>query len=228
MMFSESYENRFYENLMKLVPRFQPRSSGIVIVNKHKLTAEDCDCRLCPDRRRGKCIHKHCPCFGERLGVGSVSVRELMFETLYEIRDVMFQRRLLEMIDERSKDGMVFLNEAHESRFTEAIEMKDQTDRKLMATLFLLTANARLWHCTRFFISGNSLDFDRMRPTGLNELGYTVFCAAKDLYTGSKHFSVSDLADRDLISPKQFSLICFAMAIRRFGLDALKTKEALK
>lgn len=228
MIFTESGELRSLERMMTGVPKFQSRGHGVVIVNRYKLTAADCDCRLCPDRVRGRCIHDHCPCFGERLSVGAVPLRELMQETMYELKHIPFFNRLNEMIAERRNDKMTFKNELHKKLFQNAIEKKDQHNTKLMSALFLLTANLRLWNYAHKFVNGNSIDFDNMKPTELNELGYTVFCAAKDLYTGSKHFSVSDLADRELISPVQFSLICFAMAIRRFGLDALKFTEASK
>lgn len=55
----------------------------------------------------------------------------------------------------------------------------------------------------------------------MTENAYTLFCCAKDLYLGTKHIAVKDLADMDLISPKMFGLICNAMAIRRFGLNAI-------
>ncbi len=59
----------------------------------------------------------------------------------------------------------------------------------------------------------------------LQENSYPLFCAAKDLYLGTKHLTVRDLADAELISPKVFALICNAMAIRRFGLGAIQYEE---
>ena len=51
---------------------------------------------------------------------------------------------------------------------------------------------------------------------------YTLYCAAKDLTLGTKHITVSDLSDADLVPPMLFRTICNAMAIRRFGLAAIK------
>lgn len=44
----------------------------------------------------------------------------------------------------------------------------------------------------------------------------------KDLTLGTKHLTVSDLSDADLVPPMLFRTICNAMAIRRFGLAAIK------
>ena len=49
-----------------------------------------------------------------------------------------------------------------------------------------------------------------------------VQSTAKDLTLGTKHITVSDLADADLVPPMLFRTICNAMAIRRFGLAAVK------
>ena len=42
---------------------------------------------------------------------------------------------------------------------------------------------------------------------------------------GTRHLAVRNLADRDLISPKLFIAIYNAMAIRRFGLQAVEPTE---
>ncbi|MDD4422779.1 MAG: hypothetical protein PHD46_07065 [Eubacteriales bacterium] len=48
---------------------------------------------------------------------------------------------------------------------------------------------------------------------------------AKDLYCGSKHITFTDLADRELIGHRMFSVICNAMAFRRYGLRAFYIAE---
>ena len=55
----------------------------------------------------------------------------------------------------------------------------------------------------------------------VDEKAYTLFCCAKDLYLGTKHITIADLADEQLISPKMFGIICNALAIRRFGIGVL-------
>ena len=59
----------------------------------------------------------------------------------------------------------------------------------------------------------------------LKEKGYTLMCAAKDLYLGTKYMSISDLSDELLISSDVFGLICNAIGIKRFGLKVLSKGE---
>ena len=225
MIFTESANLRALERMMKRVPHFQPRRQGIVITQTPKLTAEDCSCENCPEFAGGVCTLRHCPCIQERIDAGAASTKEILSEALTGYTDTRFRKRLKKLIKESEDTNMVFRSELHEKLFREAIEKKDRKNYKLMAALFLLTANVRLWNYAHLYVRGNSIDFDKMTLKGMTELGYTMYCAAKDLYTGSRHFTVSDLADSDLISPMQFSLIVFAMAIRRFGLGAVHMQD---
>ena len=47
MYFTENRYDRSIEWMMKGVPNFYARSSGIVVTKKFEYTAEMCDCRLC-------------------------------------------------------------------------------------------------------------------------------------------------------------------------------------
>ena len=95
----------------------------------------------------------------------------------------------------------------------------------MMAALYLLTADLRLWNLSKRHVGKISINFADIRLKNIHENGYALFCCAKDLCLGTKHLTVADLADTDLIPPKLFELICNAMAIRRFGLGAIKTTE---
>lgn len=94
-----------------------------------------------------------------------------------------------------------------------------------MSALYLLTADLKLWNVARRYMEGNSIHFSKIKLCGIHPDGYTLFCGAKDLYLGTKHLSVGDLSDPELITPKMFALICNAMAIRRFGLGAINYRK---
>ena len=51
-------------------------------------------------------------------------------------------------------------------------------------------------------------------------LYYALFMTAKDLYCGTKHITIRDLADTKLVSPQLFGILCEAMTIRRYGAAA--------
>ena len=120
---------------------------------------------------------------------------------------------------------MRYKNEKHQSEFEDAVRKKDKKDYAIMAALYLLTADYRLWNLSKRHVGKIGINFADIRLKNIHENGYALFCCAKDLCLGTKHLTVADLADTDLIPPKLFELICNAMAIRRFGLGAIKTTE---
>ncbi len=113
---------------------------------------------------------------------------------------------------------MDYRNEKHRIAFTEAIEKLNKEDYALMSAVYLLTAEYSLWMKAKHKVGQNKIGFDAIKLQNSTENAYALFCCAKDLYLGTKHITVKDLADKDLIAPKMFELICNAMAIRRFGL----------
>lgn len=40
---------------------------------------------------------------------------------------------------------------------------------------------------------------------------YTLYVVAKDLYCGTKHITIRDLADKEIVSSQLFGMVCEAM-----------------
>lgn len=116
---------------------------------------------------------------------------------------------------------MDYRNEKHRREFENTVRKKNKKNYAFMAALYLLTADCMLWRSVKNCVVENVICFEEIRLHGTDENSYALFCAAKDLYLGTKYLSVSDLADRELVPPRMFALICNAMAIRRFGLGAI-------
>jgi hypothetical protein len=212
--------------MMTAVPRFRPKGGGIMVLHHFEYTAEMCDCRYCPYYRgKRKCTASQCPCIEERIVAGAASRAEVMAETMRDIHNGAFRRRLNQFIKEREELHMNFRNEKHRLAFVEAIRKLDKKNFALMSALYLLTAEHKLWMQIRNYVERNEIKFERFKPKDSTENGYTLLCCAKDLYLGTKHITISDLADTELIAPRMFALICNAMAIRRFGLGAIQYKE---
>ena len=114
-----------------------------------------------------------------------------------------------------------FLNKNHQLSFEQAIEKLNKSNSTLMAAVYLLTADYKLWKQSKKYVEKNRIRFDVFRPVGCTENGYALYCAAKDIYLDSKHFTLSDLADKNLILPKMFDVICTAVKIKRCGVDSL-------
>lgn len=184
MYFSESYELRQLEKLMRSIPNFRPRCHGVVILRRYEYTEKDCDCRACPhhiSRKKG-CGTDKCPCINERITAGAATLKEAVAETMAAIQYPPFVKRLNQHLKESEENPMYFKNEKHRTTFTEAVAKLDKKDYALMAAVYLLTADCRLWSCTGRYVQRNEILFENIRLKGSTANGYTLYCTAKDLY----------------------------------------------
>lgn len=227
MYFSESYELRQLEKIMCSIPNFKPRGHGVVMLRKYEYTDKDCDCVLCPfylSKHKG-CSANKCQCIKERITAGAATLKEAVAETMAAIQYPPFVKRLNQYLKESEENPMYFKNEKHRTVFTEAVAKLDKNDYALMSAVYLFTADSRLWSCTGRYVQRNKILFEKIRLKGSTTNGYTLYCAAKDLYLGTKNITIGDLADTEIVEPKIFGLVCNAMAIRRYGVGAVKFKE---
>ena len=146
---------------------------------------------------------------------------EILTATMRQIRCPPFRKRFNEYI-ESEENPMTYINEKHRARFTLAAKNIAKSNYALLSALYLLTADQRLWSCCKHHIINGCVFFENIKLNNCTERAYTLYCAAKDLTLGTKHLTVSDLSDADLVPPMLFRTICNAMAIRRFGLAAIK------
>ena len=203
MYFSDNPSDRYYEKMMVGIPNFRPRGHGVVIVGSRPVE----------------------PLVIFRIQEGTATYREILTETTKNIKHKRFRHRLNKYLKESEMNPMQYKNEKHRLDFEEAIRKKDKKDYAMMAALYLLTADLRLWNLARKHVGKIEINFADIRLKKIHENGYALFCCAKDLCLGTKYLTVADLADTDVIPPKMFELICNAMAIRRFGLATIKTTE---
>ncbi len=117
---------------------------------------------------------------------------------------------------------MNFRNSKHQAIFRAMTRGRDQSDKALMATLYLLTADLKLWQQSKEYVKSRPLQLNRIHLKSAPEESYTLLCCAKDLLYGTQYLSVRDLADGDLISAKLFKVLCTALSIRRYGLEPLQ------
>ncbi len=196
MYFSDNPVDRYYEKIMIGIPNFQPRGYGTFVFGQKEVS----------------------PLFCERIQSGAASYQEIIIETTKSIKYRPFVIRLKQYLDEREVSPMNYRDNRHYTAFMNTIRKRDKSNFALMASLYLLTADPLLWHMVKHYTEGESINFEGIKLKCINTNGYILYCCAKDLYLGTKHISVSDLADTELISKRLFSLICNAMAIRRFGV----------
>ena len=115
---------------------------------------------------------------------------------------------------------MVFRNDNHGVLFEKEIRYHKGCSRKMTAALYLLTADSRLWHQAENHIGTNEIDIAAIKPKRLDAMAYVCFAVAKDIITGSKTVSITELADASMLSPRYFLVIQTAMLIRGYGLSA--------
>ena len=115
---------------------------------------------------------------------------------------------------------MVFRNDNHGVLFEKEIRYHKGCSRKMTAALYLLTADSRLWHQAENHIGTNEIDIAAIKPKRLDAMAYVCFAVAKDIITGSRTVSVTELADASMLSPRYFLVIQTAMLIRGYGLNA--------
>lgn len=230
MLYTTDNRLRELERFMQRVPNFPPRGHGIVIIKNENQCKQDC--AICI-HRIGKAPNLRCDldadsCIVKKIRMGAVALKEVLTETLSPISYPPFQRRLKEYIREGEMNPMDYRNEKHHIAFADAVRKKNRGNFALISALYLLTAEFALWQSAKHCMVENAICFEKIRLHGLSENGYTLFCAAKDLYLGSDCLTISDLSDKSVVQPKMFALICNAMAIRRFGLGAIQFNEERK
>lgn len=115
-----------------------------------------------------------------------------------------------------------FRNNAHRTVFLEVSRNMNRSNYAVLAALYLLTADSRLWNQVKDCVQHNQILFDQMRPKNHSTNSYALLCVAKDLCLGTNHMTLCDLADTELIPPKIFIMICNSIAIYRLGLDAIQ------
>lgn len=196
MYCDDMFSKRNFEKFMQAIPNFAPRGHGLFIP-KTELTLY------------------------ENPNPPPTSLNDAIEKTMSAINCPPFQRRLEQYLKESEENPVNYRNEKHRIAFIEAIEKLNRKDYALMSAIYLLTAEHALWMIAKHSVGQNEICFDAIKLQNSTENAYTLFCCTKDLYLGTKHITIKDLADRELIKPRIFDLICNAMAIRRFGLRAI-------
>ncbi len=145
---------------------------------------------------------------------------------LFEIENVIVNVKPPNENLNTGKDNiMKFRNEKHRSTFLNEAKKQSLKNYKIISALYLLTADEKLWDAAKSYVEKDEIVFENIRLKSSSESTYTLYCAAKDLYNGSRHLAIDDIADDTIIKNKVFSLICNAMLIKRKGLAAVNTME---
>ena len=119
---------------------------------------------------------------------------------------------------------MMFVDNQHRSVFYSHYPRLYHENAKLIAAVYLLSADKDLWNCVWRYVNSNDISFSRIKPKDMLPVAYTLLCVAKDLYLNTRHFTIEELADPIVIDPIRFRLILNAMGIRRYGYSFLQCR----
>ena len=93
------------------------------------------------------------------------------------------------------------------------------------AAMYLLTSNESLYRHTANCFCRYGIEFAYATLREMPPHDYTLFSAAKDIYTDTPGTAVADLANVVVVDTLAFSLIVNALLIARYGRAVLNTKE---
>ena len=215
------------EIIMQRVPGFQPRRSGM-IVSRLGYNARDCDCSLCEyaDKKENACkVPNGCVCFRERLVAGCVPFSELLELLIDEVDVKPFVARVTHLL---GKMPPFFFLAGHRERF-DSLWCRHSVvadEDAMCAALYLLSADRFLWGRSAAAVQPDMIRFKAIGIHGVDLGGYVLFHTARDLYQGTKHISLSELTDPELVSDETFRLLIAAFLIRRYGADVLEEERS--
>ena len=214
------------EQLMMLVPNFSPRRSGVIVVQKIRNEPKHVN-----SRKRGKFITEYCnsesndQLLNQGL-TGHMNYEEIINKCFKANDYYSLNKRLRELA--RSYGGNFFLNPIHESRFKtvcriqgEPIESRETT---YLASLFLLTADDKLWCAAKEHVYLDSFDFEKMHLNGINTDGYALYQMAKTLQRGQEYIKLNEISDKHLIGNRAFKVIIHSVMITKYGAAVLQMK----
>ena len=172
-------------------------------INTFQCKPEDVDCTLCAKykgKKRG-CTAKVCPWLAERIEAGVVGYEEAVRETFPH--DAHLDARLRVVV--RHFTGSLFLSPSHERRM-ERVRIGQGCRRRrdtpaYYAAMYLLTASEDLCRRTETCFCKHGIEFGCADLRGIPPHDFTLFSAARDIYTDSSGTMVSDPPTRRWWTP---------------------------
>lgn len=211
---------------MQKPPGFRPRQSGM-IVSRIPCDNQGRACRVCARKSRKKRACEvadghNCLCEGRV--AESVPFSELLELFTAEVGAKPFVTRVTRLPGESPH---FFFIAGHRERFESLWPKRcSAADEDAMcAALYLLSADCFLWGRSAAAVQPDIICFQEIGIHGVDLGGYVLFHTAKDLYQGTKHISLSELTDPELVSDETFRLLIAAFLIRRYGAAVLEEER---
>ena len=120
---------------------------------------------------------------------------------------------------------MIFRDGLHRQAFHEAAKKQEEKNYELLAALYLLTSNEKVWNCAKDKVRKGRIFFEEIRLGSVSEESYCLYAAAKDIYLGSGNIRLRDLGNRNMMNQTVYSQIMTAVSICRFGIAVIRIGE---
>ena len=120
---------------------------------------------------------------------------------------------------------MFFRDGLHRQAFHEAAKKQEEKNYELLAALYLLTADEKVWNCAKDKVRKGRIFFEEIRIGSVSEESYCLYAAAKDIYLGSGNIRLRDLGNRNMMNQTVYSQIMTAVSICRFGIAVIRIGE---
>ena len=163
----------------------------------------------------------------ERIRAHTCTFGEMMRYCFSGIGDNVFHFRLRLAIEREAELKSCFLDAGHRKRFYEGLAYTRKASKNLIAQIFLLSAYESLWVETKKVLERNCVVYSALELTikGIDVNPHNLFTTALDLEYGSAHSDLLDLSDDEVVDFDVFRMICYAVAISAYGLDAIRVSE---
>lgn len=135
-------------------------------------------------------------------------------------------KRRVQEIFQKQGEEIIFRDRRHKKDFHSLLQGKRAESLcrypNYAAAVFLLSADGGLWERAQRNVLDTGIYFERVHLGGVTLEQYILFHAAKDVYNGTKHIRLSELADRELIADGMLRLIVNAFVIEKCGIEAVE------
>ena len=183
----------------------------------------DVACEYCVEWRHRRCQANGCPWLAEQIEAGVVSYASAVRELFGGVADEAFIARLgLLVLNFR---GSFWLNREHEYNtrlLLRSVGYQAWRNPRFFAVLYLFGSNSLLMKRAWNACMPHGFEPLYMVMRGVSAHDYTLIQAAKALMCGGLGLTLYDLADREVVDDKAFTLIINALLIANYGPDVLK------
>ena len=183
----------------------------------------DVECEYCVEWLHRRCQAVGCPWLTERIEAGVVSYAAAVRELFGGLHVPELCWRLEWLI--KGYDGSFWLNREHEYNtrlLLRSVGYQAWRNPRFFAALYLFGSNRGLMKRVWNACMPHGFEPLYMVMRGVSAHDYTLIQAAKALMCGGLGLTLYDLADREVVDDKAFTLIINALLIANYGPDVLK------